>query len=261
MSVLRIATYNVHKCKGVDWRVAPHRIAGVISDLKADLVAVQEVLLSQAEVISKRACLPFTFGEARRHCGEPYGNAVFARFPIQSSESYDITVRRREPRQCLHLSIALTPRFCFHFFALHLGTSFLERREQARLLLSNEMLGKIPAPRLVAGDFNEWTRGLATHMFSERMHNADISLHLKRRASYPGVLPFLHLDHIYYDRQFFLREMHLHRSRLALLASDHLPLLADFEIHGSPPSLDGGSSSLILSAERSPGVGKLPPTA
>jgi len=235
MTRFRIATYNVHKCKGVDWRVSPRRIANVICEIRADIVAGQEILYSQAEAISRELAVPFTFGAVRQHAGEPYGNAVFTRLPVLSSEQYGLTVKLREPRECLRVSIALEARETVHFFAVHLGTSFFERREQARRFVSGEILERpdVKGRRIVAGDFNEWTRGLATNLLSEHLESADISLHLKRSTSYPGMLPLLHLDHIYYDPAFRLCGMHLERTRRSLLASDHLPLIADFELAAS----------------------------
>ncbi len=235
MTRFRSATYNIHKCKGVDWQVSPQRIAEVIHEVKADCLAVQEINHSQAEAISTHLELPFVFDSARQHKGEPYGNAVFTRLPVVCSESYDVTIRRYEPRRCLRVKILLAENSAIQFFAVHLGTSFLERREQARRLLSEEILERadVKGSRIIAGDFNEWTRGLATRMLSERLRSADITMHLKRRTTYPGVLPFMHLDHIYYDPQFNLRGMHLHRTRLALRASDHLPLIAEFELTSS----------------------------
>jgi endonuclease/exonuclease/phosphatase family metal-dependent hydrolase len=117
-----------------------------------------------------------------------------------------------------------------YFFAVHLGTSFIERRHQARRLISPDLLGadEYSGHRIVAGDFNEWTRGLATQLLSTYMRSADITIHLKRSTTYPGIVPFMHLDHIYYDPDFELREMHLYRTPLSLLASDHLPLIATF---------------------------------
>ncbi len=228
----RITSYNVHKCKGVDWRVSSHRIADVIRETESDIIAVQEILYSQAEAVSSRLDVPFFFGAARQHAEEPYGNAVFTGVPVLSSESYDLTARVREPRQCIRASLGLSGAIPLHFFAVHLGTSFLERREQARLLVSEKILERadVKGARIVAGDFNEWTRGLATRMLREHLRSADIALHLKRRKTYPGAFPFLHLDHIYYDPVFYLREMRLIRTRLSLLASDHLPLVADFEV-------------------------------
>jgi len=40
----------------------------------------------------------------------------------------------------------------------------------------------------------------------------------------------MHLDHIYYDEALLLESVRLHRSRLALIASDHLPLVAEFRL-------------------------------
>ena len=232
MTIFRIATYNVHKCKGIDWRVSPARIADVMGRLESDILATQEILLSQADEISKRIGIPFIFGTARHHAGEPYGNAVFTRLSVISHENYDLTVSGREQRQCLRVSLLLPEGRNVHFFALHLGTSFTERPKQARQLLSSDILAsdRFPAHRIVAGDFNEWTRGLASRLLSQHMESADIVMHLKRGTTYPGMMPFLHLDHIYYDRDFELRDMHLYRTKLSLLASDHLPLVATFAV-------------------------------
>ena len=101
--------------------------------------------------------------------------------------------------------VALPEGVTVHFFALHLGTSYFERRKQARQLISPGRIlasPEFPSHRIIAGDFNEWTRGLATQLLSEHLQSADIAMHLKRGATYPGVAPFLHLDHIYYDRDF-----------------------------------------------------------
>ena len=73
---------------------------------------------------------------------------------------------------------------------MHLGTSFIERRSQARKLISESILsdGKIPGPRIMLGDFNEWTRGLVTRLLNEHFRTGDIRLHLKRSRTYPGLL-------------------------------------------------------------------------
>jgi endonuclease/exonuclease/phosphatase family metal-dependent hydrolase len=86
------------------------------------------------------------------------------------------------------------------------------------------------------GDFNEWTRGLTTRLLNAHLKSADIRAHLRRSKTYPGVLPFLHLDHIYFDDQLEIEGLYLHKSRTALVASDHLPLVADLKINGKEPS-------------------------
>ena len=225
MTHFRVATYNVHKCKGIDWRVSPERIAKVIRELEADIVAIQEVIQSQAEAISAAIELPFVFGCARLEKLEPYGNAVFSRLPIISSENFDLSISGYEPRQCLRVSFALTPAQPLHFFAVHLGTSIRERRHQLRLLLSPEMMQQpaLNAARIVAGDFNDWTRVLATRFSNQRLNSP------KGRNTFPAFLPLLHLDQVYYDAGFQLRRTYLHRSAAARIASDHVPLVADFE--------------------------------
>ena len=117
-----------------------------------------------------------------------------------------------------------------HTFNVHLGTAFLERRHQGRKLIDEAIRNdsKLHGPRLMLGDFNEWTRGLASRLLASHLISADVRLHLPRTRTYPGVLPFLHLDHIYYEDSLTLEAMTLHRNRLSLLASDHLPLVADF---------------------------------
>jgi endonuclease/exonuclease/phosphatase family metal-dependent hydrolase len=87
-------------------------------------------------------------------------------------------------------------------------------------------------PRLIIGDFNEWTRGLVSKSLQHSFESVDIQLHLNRKRTYPGVLPIMHLDHMYFDRELALEEFVLHRSRMALLASDHLPLVAEFCLGG-----------------------------
>src|ERR1051326_6160150 len=107
---IRIATYNVHKCRGLDRRTSPERIAKVISKLAADVVAIQEVLdveNGRPEFDQVRRIHSFMpgyeicFGENRPLHGGKYGNLTLSRFPLKTCENYDITWRHRERRGCL----------------------------------------------------------------------------------------------------------------------------------------------------------------
>ena len=66
----------------------------------------------------------------------------------------------------LQADIQIGSNQALHVFNIHLGTSFTERRSQGARLLSSEVLGQegFSDPRLVVGDFNEWTTGLATRL-------------------------------------------------------------------------------------------------
>ena len=240
MPTVRIATYNVHKCRGMDRRVDPARIAAVLADVNADLVALQEVLSVRgaspekdqpAFIASRLAGYELCFGENRRLRGGAYGNAILSRPPVRLTRNYDLTWKGRERRGCLRADVELAPGLLLHFFNVHLGTAFLERRYQGRRLLSLDVL-KSPAlqgPRVVVGDFNEWTRGLASRLMAGEFESVDVRLHTGRGRTYPGLLPLLHLDHFYFDRRLKLREFKLHRTRQSLIASDHLPMVAEFE--------------------------------
>lgn len=240
---IRVATYNIHKCRGLDGRTNPERIASVLRDLRADVIALQEVLHVESDnpkfdqVRRLGAALPeyqAYFGENRNLRGGAYGNLTLSRLRLKTCVNYDVTWRRRERRGCLRTDIELPDGTVLHLFNVHLGTSFLERRHQARRLLSDAVLNRAEfrGPRIVVGDFNEWTRGLATRMMGEAFEAVEPRAFLRYSKTYPGVFPLLHLDHFYYDRHLALKSFRLCRNRKTLVASDHLPLLADFEIAG-----------------------------
>jgi endonuclease/exonuclease/phosphatase family metal-dependent hydrolase len=242
--MLRIVTYNVHKCVGLDRRVRPARIASVLRELDADVIALQEVVchadgaaeMNQARFIAEELGYEYCLGENRRHKGAAYGNVVLSRLPWGCVENYDITWRGRERRGALRVDIQIDgdegQRTPLHLFNVHLGTAFIERRDQARALVGEKILRRpdLEGVRVVLGDFNEFPRGLATRLLSQEFRAADTRTHLKSARTYPGILPVAHLDHIYFDPPLALARLTLHKSLTALVASDHLPLVADFEL-------------------------------
>jgi endonuclease/exonuclease/phosphatase family metal-dependent hydrolase len=240
---IRIATYNVHKCRGLDRRTSPGRVAEVIAQLDADVVAIQEIVdaprgrpeFDQARRIA--GALPgysLCFGENRPLHGGRYGNMTLSRLPVRFCENYDLTCGPRERRGCLRTDIVVGDKAIVHLFNAHLGTGFVERRCQAQRLLSGEVLhlGELRGPRIVAGDFNEWTRGLASRRMRDIFAVVEPRGFRRYRRTYPGVFPLLHLDHIYFDRALALESFRVHRSRKALVASDHLPIVAEFALPG-----------------------------
>ena len=240
MFSFRITTYNIHKCRGLDRRVRPKRIAEVLKEIDADVVALQEVVgldeaareHNQVAAIAEELGLDFRIGENRRLRGAAYGNAVLSRLPIVSDRNHDLTCRMYEPRGCLDVEIKLPgadAETILQVFNVHLGTGFFERRYQAHRLLE-VIAGGSSSPKVILGDFNEWTRGLTTRLLSHHLNSAEPEPRLGRARTYPGVFPLLHLDHIYYNSHLKLKSVAVHRSRLALAASDHLPIVADFVV-------------------------------
>lgn len=226
---LRIATYNVHKCKGMDGRVSVRRVADVIEEIGADVIALQEIFCAQAEHLAEALKLNWVFGENRQLLGDAYGNLVLSRYTLRSHCNYDVSVLGRERRGCLRTDVYVQNR-ALHVFNVHLGTDFFERRQQARHLLDEAVLRSrtLEGPRIVLGDFNEWTRGHVSQTLSNEFQSTDVRVYLKRVRTYPAIFPVMHLDHIYYDPQLEVEHVSLHRTRTALIASDHVPLVADF---------------------------------
>jgi len=235
---VRIATYNVHGCRGLDGRVDPERIVRVLHEVGADVVALQEVVSrptgkpeeNQSLHLARQTRSEHYFAGKNWRRGEAaFGNVVLSRFPILHSHNFDISCRRREPRGCLRADLDLGGGRVLHVFNLHLGLGWRERRLQGRMLMERVLRpAELRGPRLVVGDFNEWTRGLATRLLSAEFRHVDVRRFFLRTRSYPGLLPLVHLDNIYYDPELRLERFYVHRTRAAMFASDHLPLVADF---------------------------------
>jgi endonuclease/exonuclease/phosphatase family metal-dependent hydrolase len=232
---LRIATYNVHRCRGLDGRTNPSRIADVIKSFEPDVIALQEVVgagpasAGHAEELGALLGMGWVMAPTRHLRGHLFGNVVLSRLPIRHHSQYDLSWKTCEPRGCQRVDIAVGNE-TLHLYNVHLGTAVLERRHQASRLATILTDRRVGTPKVVLGDFNEWLRGWATTMLSERLQSVDLRAHLKRRRTYPGVFPLLHLDHIYYEGNVEVTQVQLPRTRLALIASDHLPLVADVRI-------------------------------
>ena len=223
----------------MDRRVRPGRIVDVLGEIDADVVALQEVLsieggkreADQVRFIAEELRYNCAFGQTRPLAGGRYGNVILSRFPIRVQRNYDISTLGREPRGCLRTDIQVDGA-TLHVFNVHLGTSFYEHRAQARRLFNGRIVNndELTGPRIVLGDFNEWLRGGVSRVLQSHLKWADTHKHLGRSRTYPGVLPLFLLDHIYFDNAFTLERLHLHKRRKTLIASDHLPLVADLRL-------------------------------
>ncbi|HEY1986190.1 MAG TPA: endonuclease/exonuclease/phosphatase family protein [Terracidiphilus sp.] len=246
----RIATYNIHKCRGFDMKIVPDRIISVIRELDADILCLQEVANVPGDVALREVppliqafdqageiarSLPqysCAFGANRAFHGGTYGNMTLSRLAIRNWRNHDISRERREPRGVLETELAIDSGLTLHVFNVHLGTGLMERRFQARRLHDGRILthSEFKGPRLVIGDFNEWTRGLTTRLLRKNFQTFRPRHAASFPRTFPGMLPLLSLDHCYYERPLQLEQTRLWRTRTALIASDHLPLVADFRV-------------------------------
>jgi endonuclease/exonuclease/phosphatase family metal-dependent hydrolase len=234
-SRLRVVTYNIHRCRGLDRRTRPERIADVLRDIDADVVALQEVVgagprgVNQAELLGALLGMGWVMQPARLLRGHQFGNALLSRCPIVHQTGHDLSWKTCEPRFCQRADLRVDER-TLHIYNVHLGTAVLERRYQAERLAAFVHDRRVRGPKLILGDFNEWMRGLATDLLSQTLSSVDLRAYLRRRWTYPGILPVLHLDHIYHDGGIEVVHVELPRTRRTLVASDHLPLVADLRV-------------------------------
>lgn len=219
----------------MDRRTRPGRVAEVLSEIDADVIALQEVIgagphgRSHIEEIGAALGMGWVMAVTRQLRGHQFGNVVLSRFPIAQHTQHDLSYKSCEERCMQRVDVDVHGRI-LHVYNVHLGTAILERRQQAQRLATIVSNRHVTGPKIVLGDFNEWMKGLATSTLSEHLQSIDLRAHLRRRRTYPGVFPVLHLDHIYYEGEVEVVKVELPRTRLSLMASDHLPLVADLRV-------------------------------
>jgi endonuclease/exonuclease/phosphatase family metal-dependent hydrolase len=232
---LRVVTYNIHRCRGMDRRTRPERVAAVLRDIGADVIALQEVIgggpsgTNQAEEIGAALGMGWVMAPARQLRNHQFGNVILSDYPIVHHTRHDLSWKSCEERCLQRADINVDGRL-LHVYNVHLGTAILERRYQAERMANIVSDKHVGGAKLVLGDFNEWMRGLTTQLLSTRLQSVDLSNYLTRRKTYPGLFPVLHLDHIYYTGRLEVVNVEFPRNRLSLVASDHLPMVADIRI-------------------------------
>jgi endonuclease/exonuclease/phosphatase family metal-dependent hydrolase len=234
---LRVVTYNIHRCRGLDGRTRPQRIAAVLASIDADIIALQEVIGAsplkpgQAAEIGAALGMGWVMAPTRHLRNALFGNVVLSHFPVKHHQQYDLSWKTCEPRLAQRVDLQIDESDVLHFYNVHLGTALLERREQAKKLANLVQDRRVVGPKIMLGDFNEWARALAKDVLAERLHSIDLTKYLRHRRTYPGFFPVVHLDHIYYEgARVEVDKVWLPKDRLALMASDHLPLVADLSI-------------------------------
>lgn len=243
---LTLASYNIHSGIGTDGKFDLHRIADVLRETKADVIALQEVgdfrgrttAEEHPEDLAKLLGFHMAYGPNVIRRGRRYGNAILSRLPIAKSRNYDLSVRRREPRGALRCDIDVYEGRLLHLFSLHLGLSLGERRKQESLLLTADILRDAIRndPVIVCGDFNHWWNTPVPSLVRNAIH--DVAHVLRRwQRTYPSRLPLFRLDRVFVDQGIRPIDLFTHRSKKSSVASDHLPLVMRFEtLHPAQPA-------------------------
>lgn len=251
MTILRVATYNIHKgVQGVGplQRLEIHNLVRAVATLQADVVCLQEVrafhrrlqrrfghwpAVDQAQFLAPPGYHAVYQTHAVTRHGE-HGNALLSRFPVLAQAHQDVSDHRFEQRGLLHVTLAVpgsvataggdpTPVRTLHVIVVHLGLIHASRQRQVQAL-GRYIDQAVPSADLliVAGDFNDWSEQLHAPMAALGLHTAPRS----RVPTYPSRWPLLPLDRIY-ARGVAVRALSAPRGSGWGRWSDHLPLVAE----------------------------------
>jgi endonuclease/exonuclease/phosphatase family metal-dependent hydrolase len=243
---IRILSYNIHRAIGVDRRFRPSRVRRVIAHHEPDVVLLQEVdegvprsreLDLGRELAEALGFEHFAIGHNVSLRRGRYGNATLSRFPIVRERNIDLTIKTRKRRGCQHTRIELGAGFgVLEAFNLHLGLSAQERRKQVGVLLQSKEMRRV-APEtacVVGGDFNDWRSLLSQPMREAGFASATERSRGPALRTYPSFSPQGGLDRIFHRGRLELAGCRRCRLNLSKVASDHLPVLADFEVLAAP---------------------------
>jgi endonuclease/exonuclease/phosphatase family metal-dependent hydrolase len=237
----RLITYNIHKgIGGVDRRYRPERIIETLLRYEPDVVLLQEV--DDGVPRSRRDRQVDLLGDAlglRHREFQPnvklptgvYGNAILSRFPLAEVEHVDLSVPLKKRRRALlaHCRVPVnghTRRLLIS--NVHLGLAGFERKIQLRRLLKSGIVAHAQhhTPAIAGGDFNDVYGNLGRRLLKP----AGFEPAGRYVRTFPAALPLRALDRIYFRGDLRLVRCFASQAGVAKQASDHLPIIAEFEV-------------------------------
>jgi len=240
--MVRILTYNVHRCLGTDGRLDVGRIAAVIAAEAPDIVALQEVDVGrsrtggvdQAHDLARRLGMVSRFHAALQVEEEQYGDAVLTARPERLVKAGPLPghprIPRLEPRGALWVSIDVGGGREVQVINTHLGLVPHEQWLQAEALAGPQWLAAAGGPTILLGDFNATPRTRAHRTLAAQLATAKGAGPRTQLATFPAAMPVLRIDHVFVSSDIRVRSLRPGASPLARIASDHLPLVMDFDV-------------------------------
>ncbi len=222
MTAIRIMTYHVRQCRGGDGTVSADRVAEVIAEGAADIVALQDVGCSdgqsQLDYLSKRLGME-KYGDL---CSG--GNAFLSYYPLKGLQEYDLG----KGGVCLRADVDISGKR-LHLFNLCLQTGTQVRQQQISALVGPDLLGNssLSCPTLVLGDFADCLVGAGNIGLNMTLRKARRPLW---PGTYPSFFPVAGRDRAYLRGHLRVLHSSIVRSYLARKASTHLPAIFTVQI-------------------------------
>lgn len=239
---VKIVTYNVHSCVGLDGRLSPARIARVLAALDPDVVALQELDvgrqrsrgIDQAQSIADALRMSLHFLPCLEITGEKYGNAVLSRLPMEVIAAGRLPGLhdRFEPRGVLWVQIDCDDR-PLNLLTTHLSFNPLERRAQVDALLGPQWIGHpdCRGPLVVCGDFNAGPRSYLYQQLTRNLRDAQLCLPQRSpQRTWFSPLPLSRIDHVFVSDALTVMDVTVAHSQMARIASDHLPVCVTVDV-------------------------------
>ncbi len=240
----RIVTYNVHRCVGNDRRLDVGRVAAVLAALEPDIVAMQELdvgrartgRVDQAHEIASRLDMACHFNAALTVEEERYGDAILTRYPERLVQVGPLpghpAIPQLEPRGALWVEVEIAGA-TVQIVNTHLGLVPKEQQIQAAHLAGPAWLSHphCQGPQILLGDFNATATSVVYRTFLKHLSAARTLAKVKSpTATFPSQLPVLRIDHLFVSPEIRVSDVFAPFSPLTRVASDHLPLVMDFEV-------------------------------
>jgi len=227
---MRILTYNTRGSVGMDNVRSTSRIVQVVRQLTPDVVCFQEIHRrmiqsgreDQPALLADGLGRPFRFQSNLSIGMGKYGIGIAYRGELQSSQEIYLP-SKTEPRGALKVCLRDVAGFSrLTVFCTHWGLDPEERSHQAIALA--EGVRAAGGPVIVCGDFNEDAEGEGVRSLLDLtgLKDADAALN---RPTFIADNPTARIDFVMHSGDLVARNVEVIRT----LASDHLPLLVDFE--------------------------------
>lgn len=237
-SKIRIMTYNVHSCVGMDGHLSPERIARVIARHEPDIIALQEMdmhkvrseNIDQPHMIANYLNMYYHFHPSIQIQEEKYGNAILSRFPLKVVFAGTLPLSNRrsaEERGALWVKVNIDG-IDWNVINTHLGLDRSERLAQIRSLIGSQWLAHADCygPTILCGDLNAFPHSRVCKTIKTVLKDASANKRLKTWPSRRGIVQ---IDHIFVSRDFDILNIQVSKTDLDRTASDHLPLIADLK--------------------------------
>ena len=233
-------TFNIHKGKHpVLRRETLKPMRDFIASHSVDLVLLQEVIGSnpkkeftdQVRYLGEGLQSEFCYGKNAIVNDYHHGNAILSRYPIVESKNYDLTTNSFEKRGMLQATITIKDRFEIQAFCCHLNLLRNSRKNQIHKIseLLAESSESFKGPMFAGGDFNDWLKDAHEPFFTRGWKEAGHEGEKKHLLTFPSFWPRMALDRLYF-RAAKLRHADVPNFGKYGILSDHLPILAEFEL-------------------------------